>query len=296
MKLIKPVDITEPKLVSSNVSESDYPVWSSAMKYAIGARVISNHRIYEALVENSNRDPATDTLQPPAWLDTDATNRWRMFDDKLESLTTNPRTITVTIKPGAVVNSIAMFNVSGKSVLVQMVDAGEGVVYSKTVTLVDARVTNWYDHFFLPVELRTDLVLLDLPAYGSANIVVTVDAGAEQAAVGHFVVGAQQELGTALYGTSVGINDYSIKKVDDFGNTTVVRRSYSNRADFDIVLDTPTVGRVRRLLAEMRATPVVWIGEESYEATILFGYYKDFTLVFSGPSVSEGSISVEAIV
>ncbi|MCO8160720.1 hypothetical protein NJC38_00895 [Pseudomonas sp. 21LCFQ010] len=296
MKLIKPVDITEPKLVSSNVSENDYPAWSSATRYAIGARVISNHRIYEALVENSNRDPATDTLQPPAWLDTGATNRWRMFDDKLESLTTNPGTITVTIKPGAVVNSIAMFNVSGKSVLLQMVDAGEGVVYSKTVTLVDAGVTNWYDHFFLPVELRTDLVLLDLPAYGSANIVVTVDAGAEQAAVGHFVVGAQQELGTALYGTSVGINDYSIKKVDDFGNTTVVRRSYSNRADFDIVLDTPTVGRVRRLLAEMRATPVVWIGEESYEATILFGYYKDFTLVFSGPSVSEGSISVEAIV
>lgn len=300
MKLIKPVDITEPKLVSSNVSESDYPVWSSTATYAIGNRVMLDHQVWEAVAAvPTGVKPGAETVtseNPAKWQLIGATNRWRMFDDKLESLTTNPGTITVTIKPGAVVNSIAMFNVSGKSVLVQMVDAGEGVVYSKTVTLVDAGVTNWYDYFFLPVELRTDLVLLDLPAYGSANIVVTVDAGAEQAAVGHFVVGAQQELGTALYGTSVGINDYSIKKVDDFGNTTVVRRSYSNRADFDIVLDTPTVGRVRRLLAEMRATPVVWIGEESYEATILFGYYKDFTLVFSGPSVSEGSISVEAIV
>lgn len=139
-------------------------------------------------------------------------------------------------------------------------------------------------------------MLLDLPAYGSANVVVTIDAGAEQAAAGHLVLGSQQQIGTALYGSSVGINDYSIKRTDDFGNTSVIRRSYSNRADFDIVLDTSDVSRVRRLLAEMRATPVVWIGEQSYEATILFGYYRDFTLVFSGPIVSEGSISVEAII
>ncbi|MFT2185701.1 hypothetical protein [Pseudomonas putida] len=300
MRLIKPVEITGPKLISSNVPENDYAAWSSTATYAIGNRVMLDHQVWEAVAAvPAGVKPGAETVtseNPAKWQLIGATNRWRMFDDKLESLTTNPGTITVTIKPGAVVNSIAMFNLVGKSVLVQMVDPVEGVVYSKSTPLVDAGVTNWYDWFFEPVGVRTDMVLLDLPAYGSADLVVTVDAGPEQAAVGHLVVGSQQVIGTALYGTSVGINDYSIKKVDDFGNTTVVRRSYSNRADFDIVLDTSNVSKVRRLLAEMRATPVVWIGEESYEATILFGYYKDFTLVFSGPSVSEGSITVEAII
>lgn len=300
MRLIKPVEITGPKLISSNVPENDYAAWSSTATYAIGNRVMLDHQVWEAVAAvPAGVKPGAETVtseNPAKWQLIGATNRWRMFDDKLESLTTNPGTITVTIKPGAVVNSIAMFNLIGKSVLVEMVDALEGVVYSKTTALVDAGVTNWYDWFFEPVGIKTDMVLLDLPAYGSADIVITIDAGAEQAAVGHLVIGAQQQLGTALYGTSVGINDYSIKKVDDFGNTTVVRRSYSNRADFDIVLDTSAVTRVRRLLAEMRATPVVWIGEASYEATILFGYYKDFTIVFSGPTVSEGSITVEAII
>ncbi|CAB5555439.1 Uncharacterised protein [Pseudomonas putida] len=53
---------------------------------------------------------------------------------------------------------------------------------------------------------------------------------------------------------------------------------------------------MRRLLAELRATPVVWIGEESYEATILFGFYKDFQIVFSGPTVSDCSITVEGVI
>lgn len=300
MRLIKPVEITGPKLISSNVPENDYAAWSSTATYAIGNRVMLDHQVWEAVAAvPAGVKPGAETVtseNPAKWQLIGATNRWRMFDDKLESLTTNPGTISVRIKPGSVVNSIALFNMVGRSVLVEMIDPLEGVVYSKTTTLVDAGVDNWYDWFFEPVGARADMVLLDLPAYGSADLIVTIDAGPEQAAVGHLVFGAQQVIGTALYGTSVGINDYSIKKVDDFGNTAVVRRSYSNRADFDIVLDTPAVGRVRRLLAEMRATPVVWIGEESYEATILFGYYKDFTLVFSGPSVSEGSITVEAII
>ena len=116
------------------------------------------------------------------------------------------------------------------------------------------------------------------------------------AAAGHFVVGAVKQLGTALYGTSVGINDYSRKTTDDFGNTVVIQRSFSNRAEFDVALDTSEVARVRRLLAELRATPVVWIGEETYEATILFGFYKDFQIVFSGPTVSDCSITVEGVI
>lgn len=300
MRLIKPVEITGPKLIGSNVPENDYAAWSSTATYAIGNRVMLDHQVWEAVAAvPAGVKPGAETVDkdnPAKWQLIGATNRWRMFDDKLESLTTNPGKISVTIRPGAVVNSVAMFNVAGRSATVQVVDPIEGEVYSETVTLVDAGVASWYEYFFEPVGVKTDLVLLDLPAYGSADLLVTVEAGAEQAAVGHFVVGTQQNIGTALYGTSVGINDYSIKRVDDFGNSTVVRRSYSNRADFDIVLDTSTVTRVRRLLADLRATPVVWIGEQSYEATILFGYYKDFTLVFSGPSLSEGSITVEAII
>lgn len=300
MRLIKPVEITPAKLISSNVPETDYPAWLVSATYALGDRVLLNHHIYEALAAVTAGvkpgEEVVDKDHPAKWQDRGMDNRWRMFDSKVESLTTNPGTIEVTIKPGAVVNSLALFNLKGKSVTVTMVDALEGEVYRKEISLVDAGVTNWYDWFFEPIGIRTDVVVLDMPAYGSANIVLTIDAGAEVAAVGHVVIGAVKQIGTALYGSSVGINDYSRKSTDDFGNTVVIQRSFSNRADFDIALDTSEVTRVRRLLADLRATPVVWIGEESYEATILFGFYKDFQIVFSGPTVSDCSITVEGVI
>ena len=291
MRLIKPVEITPAKLISSNVPETEWPAWVPG-SYGLGDKRIKDHHIYESLAAANTADP-TDATK---WLDLGFTNRWRMFDNKVESLTTNPGTIVVTIRPGAVVNSLALFNLQGKSVTVSMVDPGEGEVYRKEISLVDAGVTNWCDWFFEPIGIRTDVVVLDMPAYGSADIVLTIDAGPELAAVGHLVIGAVKQIGTALYGSSVGINDYSRKSTDDFGNTVVIKRSFSNRADFDIALDTSEVTRVRRLLADLRATPVVWIGEESYEATILFGFYKDFQIVFSGPTVSDCSITVEGVI
>lgn len=291
MRLIKPVEITPAKLVSSNVPETDYPAWVAG-SYALGDRRIKDHHVYESLAAANTADPSDATK----WLDIGSTNRWRMFDNKVESLTTNPGTIEVRIKPGSVVNSLALFNLQGKSVTVSMIDALEGEVYRKEISLINAGVTNWYDWFFEPIGRRADLVVLDMPAYGSADIVVTVDAGPGTAATGHFVLGSVRTIGTALYGSSVGINDYSRKTTDDFGNTVVIQRSFSNRAEFDVSLDTSEVTKVRRLLAELRATPVVWIGEETYEATILFGFYKDFQIVFSGPTVSDCSITIEGVI
>ncbi|MQT84002.1 carbohydrate-binding protein [Pseudomonas sp. FSL R10-2964] len=300
MRLIKPVEITPAKLISSNVPETDYPAWSVSATYAIGDRVLLDHHIYEALaIVAAGVKPGAEVVDkdhPAKWQDRGMDNRWRMFDDKVESLTANPGTIEVRIRPGAVINSMALFNLQGKSVTITMIDPVEGEVYRKTLSLVDAGVTNWYDWFFEPIGKRTDVVVLDMPPYGSADIVLIIDAGAEVAAIGHTVIGAVKRIGTALYGTSVGINDYSRKSTDEFGNTIVIQRSFSNRAEFDVILDTSEVTRVRRLLAELRATPVVWIGEESYEATILFGFYKDFQIVFSGPTVSDCSITVEGVI
>lgn len=300
MRLIKPVDVTPAQLISSNVAENDHPIWSATATYALGTRVQLVHNVYEALAAvPAGIKPGEEVLKKDEvakWQDLGKTNRWRMFDSLVETVTRHPEQIEVTIRPGAVVNSLALFNLKGKSVSVSMVDPIEGEVYRKTVSLVDAGVSDWYDWFFEPIGRRTDLVLLDMPAYGTADIVVTVEAGAEVAAVGHFVIGSVKSIGTALYGSAVGINDYSRKSTDDFGNTVVLQRSFSKRGEFDISLDTAEVTRVQRLLAELRATPMVWIGEETYEATLLFGFYKDFQIVFAGPTVSDCSITVEGVI
>jgi len=295
MRIIRPVEITTAILTSSNVPETDYAAWSAATAYAVGDKVLYNHRNYEALAAHTGANPETDASDPPKWLDLGANNRWRMFDDKVGSLTEQTGSIAVELQPGAVINSVALFNLLGRSATVTLTDPSEGIVYQRTVSLVDAGVSNWYEWFFSPVGRQTDFVLLDLPAYGGASLSVTVENNTETAACGHLVMGRQADIGVALYGTSVGITDYSRKEVDPFGNAMVVERAFSKRAEFDVAVDTPRVSVVQRLLAAIRSRPVVWIGAQGYESTVLFGYYRDFQISISGPTVSDATITVEGL-
>lgn len=295
MRIITPEQITPAILVSSNVPEDDYPEWEAGT-YSRGDLCIYQHNIYEVLSETTTDDPAAGVAKsPPSWLSLGATNRWRMFDDRVGSLTEMEGTIAVELQPGAVINSVALFNLRGREATVTLSDPTDGVVYQRSVSLVDAGVTNWYDWFFAPIPRQTDFVLLDLPAYGTATLSVTIDNADEIAAAGHMVMGRQEEIGAAIYGTSVGINDYSRKTTDEFGNTVVIPREFSKRAEFDVVLESFQVGHIQRLLAGIRTIPVVWIGEASYEATVLFGYYRDFSISISGPSVSDATITVEGL-
>lgn len=295
MRIIKPVEVTPAILTSSNVPETDYAAWSAATAYAVGDKAMYNHRNYEALVAHTGANPETDTSDPPKWLDMGANNRWRMFDDEVGSLTEQAGSIAVELQPGAAINSIALFNLLGRSATVTLADPVDGIVYQRVVSLVDAGVSNWYDYFFAPIGRKTDFVLLDLPAYWAATLSVTVDNASETAACGHLVMGHQAEIGVALYGSGVGITDYSRKETDAFGNALVVERAFSKRAEFDVAVDTPRVSAVQRLLAAIRSRPVVWIGAQGYESTVLFGYYRDFQISISGPTVSDATITVEGL-
>lgn len=296
MRIIKPLDMTEGKLLSSSVPENDRPAWVSTTDYAVGAEVTRGHRIWEALIANKGVDPLTQSVVSPTWLDTGATNRWRMFDDKVGSVTEAQQSITVTIRPGEVVNSLGMFNLLARSVTVGMVDPIDGSVYSRKVEMVNTGVEDWYDYFLTPFERSTDFVITEVPSYGTADLQITIENPGAQVLVGHIALGTLFDLGVAQYGTSVGITDYSRKERDEFGEPIIVERAFSKRAEFDVAVETKRVSRLQRVLASIRAKPVVWIGERSIEATVLFGFFKDFNISISGPEYSDATITVEGLV
>lgn len=179
---------------------------------------------------------------------------------------------------------MAFFGLDAASLYVRVVDPYQGIVYESNVSPVSTDgINDWYDYFFSPVEVNEDFVLLDVPvgSYGSIDITVAKPSGI--ARVGALILGKAAVLGEALYGTSVGITDYSRKERDDFGNTVIVERDYSKRAEFDVMVPTSMISQVQRLLSKYRAKPLVWIGEASYQSTILYGYYKGIQLGHQRP-------------
>lgn len=297
MKIIVPQTVTPATLTASNVPEDDEPAWTAGTYY-LGDKRLYNHRIWEVIVTSTADQPDVGAAaNPPTWLDTGADNRYKMFDSIINTQTVNDETIEVGITPGAIVNAVALFGLSAYEVTVELDDPVEGIVYSETRALQDnTLVINWYAYFFEPIINKTDIIFDNLPSYGTATVNVIIDAGLGVAKCSELIVGQQRNLGVSNFGTSVSIIDYSIKSTDAFGNVVIVQRPYTKRADYDVTVETSQVAAVQKTLADIRTTATVFIGDSNRAETIVYGYYKQFQIVLSTPSISNCSLEVEGLV
>lgn len=299
MKIIRPVTITNSVLTASNVTEDDYAEWAVGTTYAEGDRVIvigTTHKVYESVVgSNVGNDPTTD--DGANWIEVSATNRWKAFDSVLNEQVVNTGSITYDLDPSALVNAIAFFNLQAATINVTVTDPTDGEVYNEDYSLVDnGAVDTWYSYFFEPIIRRDEFVAFDLPNYATATISIDIDNGTSDAKVGQIVIGSQKILGVTTYGTSIGIQDYSRKETDVFGNATILERRFAQTVDYDVQLSTGAVRDVQKTLATYRATPLVFSGtDEGTYGDLVFGYYRNFGINISGPALSDATIEVEGL-
>lgn len=294
MKRIRKTLVTDAVLISSSVPETDYGVWESTTTYTLGARVIKSHRQWEsAQAGNLNHDPASAGLS--WWIDLGPTNRMAMFDDKVGTQTVTPLSLTVVLAPGRI-DALALLQVAAALATVTMT-IGADVVYEREVSLIDdSGITDWYAYFFEPIRPKDYVVITDLPVYGEAITTINLSKPAGDVACGMAIVGLKSHLGDTLINPSVGINDYSKKSTDDFGNTTLVPRSFSKRMSVKLIVDNSEIDRIHADFSDIRATPVVWIGDEEYSSLLVYGFYRDFEIDIAYANFSYCSLNIEGMI
>lgn len=301
MDIIKPITVTDSVLTSTNIAENDYAEWNSGTTYAIGDKVISvtTHRIYESVTaSNLNNDPTTD--DGTNWLNIGATNRWKAFDNYISDPVTNTTSIQYTLTPpnGSIPSAVALLNLKGISANVTVTDSVDGEVYNTDIALLDNRnIVDWYTYFFEEQVQREEALFLDIPPYIGAVVSVTVQEEVGQTAeLGQLVFGFLSDVGLTVYGTAIGIEDYSIKSRDAFGNAIIVQRNFSQTVDFDVKFETQNARKIQKTLAALRATPVVYLGstDVSY-GTLVYGFYRRFDITLETPSYAFASIEVEGL-
>ena len=301
MQAIEPLTITDSILTSSNVAEDDYSEWSSLTTYNLGDRVIvvSVHKVYESAINsNTNNDPTTD--DGTKWIEVGATNKWKAFDRKLSDPVQQANSITYTFTTTqSIVNSIAFFNLSADTIQITVTPSGGSTpVYDKTFNLLDTTtIVDWYTYFFEPAGTKDrELLVLDLPTYSAADIVVTITDTGNTVEVGQIVMGTLVTLGRTGYGTTVGIEDYSRKERDTFGNAVIIERAFAQKVDYEVEINTQDTRRVQRFLSTYRATPIVWIGnQDTSYGLIVYGFYTQFSINIATPSVSYTTLEVEGL-
>ena len=298
MKIIPPIDVT-PSNLTSNVSITETE-WTAGT-YNTGDQRYVDTTLYEVVATPSTSDDPTDGVlaDPPTWIEVGAINRFKMFDQIIGDVTEQSSDdIEVTVDAGDdLINGVALFELVGNTVQVTVTDVTDGVVYDETRDLLDdTGIIDWYAYFFNPIVSATEAVFTDLPAYVGADIGITVSAAGNDTAVGEAVLGTIVDLGTTLANFELGTEDFSRKERDDFGRYTIVERRFAKLANYDVLLANNQVNATFRSLANVRAIPVVYVGSEQKTETVVLGFYKDFSILRTGPFVSEMTLEVEGLV
>ena len=303
MKVIKSQTVTESILTSTNVVENDETEWVSTDTYHDGDLVMvtttangaatATHKIYEAEQSTSGDDPTTD--DGTNWTEISSTNRYKMFDTIVQDQTERAGGIEVGLTPATVTNALGAINVDCASIQVVVNDPVEGDVYDQTFNMTSySGITDWYAYFFTAIVRKKNLVIFGLPPYSAATITVTfTDTGT--AKCGALVIGTFATIGDSQYGATYGIKDYSIKSVDASGRTTITAGSYADEADVDVIIETTRFSEVLDVLTELRTVPSVYVADEDTDGTIIYGYYREFDVILSGPVVSRCALQIEGL-
>ncbi|MBW2675035.1 MAG: hypothetical protein JRD89_16755 [Deltaproteobacteria bacterium] len=255
-----------------------------------------------ATASNTANYPATDLERdtPLWWSKVSPTNRWKAFDLKVGTQVSQADLISFSLTPG-MSEGIAFLNLEASSITMTMTDPVEGEVYNETVNLVmtDSRgislIYDWYSYFFGTAPTTTDVVKLDLLPYPSATIAIAISNPGLTAKVGAIVVGMLGDLGDTGYGTKLSINDYSSKTADSDGNFSITERAFAKRMTVPLELDNFDRDEMIRVLAQYRATPLVWVNSEDYASEIVFGFYKRFSVVVKYKAYSTCEIEIEGL-
>lgn len=308
LSIVRPLTITDTILIDSgsppetNVPENDYAVWSSGTTYAAGDRVIltSTHRIYESLLGSNTNNNPTALSSPVYWIEVGPTNRWACLDTSVSTQTAQADNITYTFEPGQAINAVSILNITGGlEIYIKMVSpftGSPGIVYERTIDLSALPLTSdWWAFFYGQRVAPSQSIALDLPSY--TDCIVTIEiTGNENLAVGVILLGQVKSFGLGIkYGARVGIQDYSRKETNEFGDTIFVKRAFAKRANFDLLIIKEEVDEFQNVLSSIRAEPVLWIASDEYESTTLFGFYKNFDILISYPNHSDCSLEIEGL-
>ncbi len=203
------------------------------------------------------------------------------------------------LQPGGI-NGLAVLDSDAETATLTMTSGGVPV-YNRTLSfnVGGEAIDSWYRWFFDPIGTRSNVVFDDIPIYADGILTLTLTGPNTSAAVqvGSIIVGSMRSLGTTEAGAKISILDFSKKEKDAFGNWVIVERGYSKQMVLRTLIQTSQADSIQALLAELRATAIVYIGEDGYDSLIIYGFFTDFSidLAQGKPGYSYLSLTIEGL-
>ncbi len=273
-------EVLEPPKITSGgihiVSERNglYRAWASIESgfdpreiatYLIEKCGKNYHTCYESLKGSNtgNFPPQNLTGGDPYWKELESTNRWQVFDDKINSQTTGTTVIRYVLQPGAI-DSVAFFNLDATTVDIILSDPSTDVVTNGTGWTGATGTTqpnNW-DKVGTPSDFTID----------SGWLKLTVDGASEGISQTETVLAATEYQLLGKYKNTAGdLAQYAVYDVTHSADILVTTdlTSSTTEAPISYVFTTPAgCTSVKISLLGKTASDIVWFDSISLSKTL----------------------------
>lgn len=279
------------------LDEDSTAAWVSGTTYAVGAKVHrpDTHRVYRRAVAGAGTTPPES--DPTNWQDIMPTQRWAplaLAQDTYAIALGNIYFTLVTADDGV---GLLLGGIRAESVrVVALAPPFSSVAFDQTYTMPPQSSTySTGNEPVLAVGLPSDL-----PAGSQIHItLIAFGVGAlKYSWLRYLAVGKSYTLGGTLKGSRIGIADYSRKETDEFGTTTLVQRGYAKRLSLEMTLPNSQVQSTFAVLADLRATPAMWVPADGSDLSWLatYGWLKDWGITVQYSRSSLCSLEIEGLI
>lgn len=297
-------ELTE--FTSTNLTDS-YPDWSPTTTYIVepdnaltSASVVRYGSYYYRSVTSANLNFNPETYSNIKWVKHAVSNKYAMLDMSSNSKSVvvgGDLTVTFLQNQSSI---LGIGNYEADYITIEIL-APDGVTILwtyDTPSNINANVYDYYDYIYEPYNLDQDFTTkVNLPLQGRyVRMTFHRLPLTGNSACGYLIVGNPVYIGMSLMGVKFGYNSLTTKEISSFGNLDIKKSFIQDIVDFETVIASTYLPRMRRELKKIYDEIVLFIIDErdvsEYENLMTLGVIQDASVVLENNVESVISFSV----
>lgn len=297
-------ELTE--FTSTNLTDT-YSDWSPTTTYTVepdnaltSASVVRYGAYYYRSVTSTNLNFNPETYSNIKWVKHSVSNKYAMLDMSSNSKSVvvgGDLTVTFLQNQSSI---LGIGNYEADYITIEIL-APDGVTILwtyDTPSNINANVYDYYDYIYEPYNLDQDFTTkVNLPLQGRYvrmtfhRLPITGNS-----ACGYLIVGNPVYIGMSLMGVKFGYNSLATKEISSFGNLDIKKSFIQDIVDFETVIASTYLPRMRRELKKIYDEIVLFVIDErdvsEYENLMTLGVIQDASVVLENNVESVISFSV----
>lgn len=297
-------ELTE--FTSTNLTDS-YPDWSPTTTYIVepdnaltNASIARYGSYYYRSVTSANYGFNPSTYENIKWVKHSVSNKYAMLDMSSNSksiVVGGDLTVTFLQNQSSI---LGIGNYEADYITIEIL-APDGVTILwtyDTPSNINANVYDYYDYMYEPYNLDQDFTAkVNLPLQGRyVRMTFHKLPLTGNSACGYLIVGNPVYIGMSLMGVKFGYNSLTTKEISSFGNLDIKKSFIQDIVDFETVIASTYLPRMRRELKKVYDEIVLFVIDErdvsEYENLMTLGVIQDASVVLENNVESVISFSV----